>query len=320
MRSRPDFGKAPKVVDVQSPPTQNSPINANSAVGNEDVVLEYVECPRDSWQGLRQMIPTKQKVSHLLSLLESGFRSLDLGSFVSTSAVPQMSDTEEVLNELPAPEGRRYLCIIANERGLERGLKAKQLTDVGYPLSISETFEQRNTKRSLHEAWQTLERLLELSPKHLGFVVYVSMAFGNPYGDPWSAAQVLETVQRLREHGVKRIALADTYGVASPSLVSSLSRAVVAALGSAHLGVHLHARAEHTLEMARAALDAGIMWFEGALGGVGGCPFAGDALVGNLPTETLVPELERHGLSTGIDQTRLNTLALKALQLKNEYE
>lgn len=278
----------------------------------------YVECPRDSWQGLTRLIPTDRKLEYLRALLEAGFRQLDCGSFVSPQAVPQMADTEAVLSALPEIPGADYLCIIANERGLERALEAPRVTSVGYPLSISETFQRRNTKRSLADSWGLVADLLE-GAERLRFVVYVSMGFGNPYGDAWNSGIVLEAIERLRALGARDIALADTYGQADAARVREVTRLAVERFGPEGLGVHLHARPERAASLAEAALESGIRWLEGALGGVGGCPFAGDDLVGNLSTETVLDVLERHGLDLGLDRSRLPALASSALAIQAEF-
>ncbi len=282
-------------------------------------MIRYVECPRDAWQGFRRFIPTEEKVAFLKALLEAGFRHLDLTSFVSPKWVPQMADAEEVLAALPPPQGRTYLAIVANEKGLERALRAKNLTHVGYPLSLSETFQRRNTNRGLEESWPLVEAMAKAVEGRLGLVVYLSMAFGNPYGDPWDVGMVVEAVARLRALGVREIALADTYGVADAGRIREVLGAVVERFGPEGVGAHLHARREEAWEKAEAALEAGVFWLEGALAGVGGCPFAGDELVGNLPTELLLPHLEARGLATGVDLSRLPALAGEAARLRALY-
>ncbi|GAB5603576.1 hydroxymethylglutaryl-CoA lyase [Thermus sp. FJN-A] len=280
---------------------------------------KWVECPRDAWQGFSRFIPTEEKVAFLKELLAAGFRHLDLTSFVSPKWVPQMADAEAVLSALPPPGGRTYLAIVANEKGLERALQAPNLTHVGYPFSLSETFQRKNTNRSIAESWPLVAAMVEKTGGRLGLVVYLSMAFGNPYGDPWSVEAVLEAIARLRALGVKEIALADTYGVASPERIREVLGAAVARFGPEGLGAHLHARPEGVLAKVEAVLEAGITWLEGALAGVGGCPFAGDELVGNLPTEVVLPHLEKKGLATGIDLSRLPLLAEEAARLRALY-
>ncbi len=277
------------------------------------MISRFVECPRDAWQGLKRFIPTDQKIRFLTGLLQAGFTNLDCGSFVSTQAVPQMVDTEAVLAGLPETKAD-LLCIVVNRRGLERALAAPRVTSVGYPLSISDTFQRRNTRRSLEDSWGLVEEI-RASAGHLRFVVYVSMAFGNPDGDSWNVNLVLETVARLRAMGVHDIALADTYGQADAARVREVAGAVVQRFGAADLGLHLHARSEHTTDLVTAALDVGVGWLEGALGGVGGCPFAGDHLVGNLASERVLPLLS----DVGVDPVQLEALRLEALRLQAEF-
>lgn len=283
------------------------------------VPIRYVECPRDAWQGFSRFIPTEEKVAFLKKLLEAGFRHLDLTSFVSPKWVPQMADAEEVLGALPPPQGRTYLAIVANEKGLERALKAPNLTAIGYPFSLSETFQRKNTNRTRQESWPLVKAMVEATEGRLGLVVYLSMAFGNPYGDPWSVERVLEDIARLRELGVREIALADTYGVAEASRIQEVLGEAVARFGPEGLGAHLHARPEGVLAKVEAVLAAGILWLEGTLAGVGGCPFAGDELVGNLPTEKVLPYLEAKGFHMGIDLKALPELAGEAARLKLLY-
>lgn len=251
--------------------------------------IKYVECPRDAWQGLKHFVPTETKITYLNALLNAGFTHLDLGSFVSPKAVPQMQDTEEVLSGLPDPAGRDYLCIVANQKGMERAMLQPKVTSVGFPLSISETFQKRNANQSLQEAWALVEHLKEQAATvHKNLVVYLSMGFGNPYGDPWSPDMIRDALLRLRDLGVDQVALADTVGTATPQQVEHVCRFLESGLYSHAPGLHLHARPEQALALVQAGLRSGIRWFEGAIGGFGGCPFAKDELVGNLPTEQIM--------------------------------
>jgi len=284
--------------------------------------VTYVECPRDAWQGFARTIPTEEKAAFLRRLLAAGFDYLDLASFVSPKWVPQMADSEEVLRLLPPPDGRDYLAIVANERGMERALATRNLTSVGYPFSISETFQQQNTRRSITDSWPLVGQMLERARSGgLELVVYVSMGFGNPYGDPWSPEAVVDFVGRLRELGVRRIAIADTYGVATAERIHRVLSEVIRAHGSAELGAHLHSRPDPGEVRAKvdAVLDAGVRWLEGALGGIGGCPFAGDELVGNLPTEVVLPHLAGRGLAAGVDLDQIDRLATAADRLRQNY-
>lgn len=280
--------------------------------------MRWVECPRDAWQGFAGVIPTDQKLSYLRALLETGFTHLDLTSFVSARAVPQHADAQAVLAALPPPEGREYLAIVANQRGLERALAAPHLTTIGYPLSLSETFQMRNLQQTIEEGWQQITRFRQQLPHHLNLVVYLSMAFGNPYGDLHSARQVGAALERLYALGVSEVALADTYGVATAGEIDRLLAEVLPFMPPIRLGLHLHSQPEYSVAKARVALDRGIRWLEGALGGQGGCPFAGDDLVGNLPTERIWPLLVEYGLALPLP--RLEQVLARARQLKLHYD
>lgn len=282
---------------------------------DENAALTWVECPRDAWQGLPGLIPVADKRAHLSRLLAAGFDHLDLGSFVSPKAVPQLADTELVLAELSAPRGADLLCIIGNERGLQRAVAANGVTSVGYPLSVNDTFQRRNLGMSVDQSWPLVRRLVQGSAQAgLGLVVYLSMGFGNPYDEPWSPEVTASAVARLRQLGVNRIALADTVGNADAQRLG----AVLAAVDQpGRLGLHLHARPGQWLPQLETALEYGVRWFEGALAGIGGCPFAGDHLVGNLPSEEVLPFLAAAGLSSPVDLGRLPTLAAKARAIAN---
>lgn len=273
----------------------------------------WVECPRDAWQGLKQAPATPDKVAHLRGLLAAGFDHIDLGSFVSERAVPQMADTEAVLADLGDAPGADLLCIVGNERGLERAAAAKGVTSVGYPLSVSDTFQRRNVGRSVAESWDQVALLRDrAAAAGIGLVVYLSMGFGNPYGDPWSPAITAAAVERLDEMGIGRVALADTLGNADADAVDAVLAAVPHAGG---LGLHLHSDGRGWRDELRVALRHGVRWFEGALGGIGGCPFAADELVGNLPTERVLPWLVAEGLAVAPDLTALPDLAAEAVRL-----
>jgi hydroxymethylglutaryl-CoA lyase len=278
-------------------------------------MLRYVECPRDSWQGLSRFIPTREKVAYLQALLDAGFLRLDMGSFVSPKAVPQLADTEEVLLMLRPPEKADLLCIVANEKGLERALAAKNVTSVGYPLSVNNTFQRRNTNRSLEESWSLVKTLFGQKGR-LELVVYLSMAFGNPYGELWQASDTAKTVAKLRDMGVTQIALADTVGTATPERLKDVLE------NTEHpemLGLHLHARPNKWQEQLETALNYGVTWVEGALAGVGGCPFADDALVGNLPTEKVLAWFTSQGLEIPVFAEKLLALEHRATRIALDY-
>ncbi len=280
--------------------------------------IRYIECPRDSWQGFSRMIPVAEKRRYLQRLLAAGFRHLDLASFVSPKAVPQMSDSEEVLAALPRLEDADFLGIIANEQGLKRALALPNLTAVGYPLSVNDSFQRRNTRLSLAESWPLLEALFTGAKKQgRRFVVYLSMGFGNPYGEPWSPEDTAAAVSRLRGLGISDIALADTVGTATAERIHSVLDAIGQTKG---LGLHLHARTDAWLRPLEVGLEHGLRWFEGALAGIGGCPFADDHLVGNLPSEQVLPWLAKQGFNTGVTLTELPELAEQAALLKTKFE
>ena len=277
--------------------------------------MKYVECPRDSWQGLGEFIPTEEKIRYLQTLLDSGFRHLDMGSFVSPKAVPQLADTEEVLAGLSVPDDADLLGIVANERGLKRALTAPNLTSIGYPLSVNDTFQQRNTNRSLQASWPLVKAMVA-GAGHLGLVVYLSMGFGNPYGEPWEPQDTARAVAKLRDSGVSRIALADTVGTATAERLGAVLQKIAA---PEDLGLHLHARPDAWHSQLEVALNHGLRWFEGALAGVGGCPFAGDELVGNLPTELVLPWLELKTNTRLVERETVRALSQNAANLAARY-
>ncbi|CAN5756495.1 hydroxymethylglutaryl-CoA lyase [soil metagenome] len=278
-------------------------------------MLKYVECPRDSWQGLETFIPTEVKTRYLQTLLDSGFRHLDMGSFVSPKAVPQLADTEEVLAGLTVPKDAEMLGIVANERGLERALASPKLTSIGYPLSVNDTFQQRNTNRSLAASWPLVERMVAEAGR-LNLVVYLSMGFGNPYGEAWEPQDTARAVAKLRDLSVSQIALADTVGTAT---VERLEQVLENIDAPEQLGLHLHARPDAWQPQLEVALEHGLRWFEGALAGVGGCPFAGDELVGNLPTELVLPWLEAKKTTRLVPLETVRALSQNAANLAARY-
>ena len=270
--------------------------------------VELIECPRDAMQGIHAFIPTEVKVRYLNGLLRTGFHTIDIGSFVSPKAIPQMADTAEVLDRIDMDGVRsRLLTIVANERGAEQAVAHARVDQLGYPFSISETFQQRNTNTTIEGSWGRIARIAEIA-RQAGkeLVVYISMAFGNPYGDPWNAEVALRWADRLaNELGVRIIALADTVGVARPADIAAMFNALVPALPHVVFGAHLHARPDNWKPKVDAAWNAGCRRFDGALKGYGGCPMADDDLVGNLAMERLVHELEGRGVATGLDMRQL---------------
>src|SRR2546421_5367665 len=234
--------------------------------------VKLIECPRDAWQGLPRKIPTERKVEYLRGMVAAGFRHLDAVSFVSPKAVPQMSDSEEVLAQLGPLGGVEIIGIVVNEKGAERAIATGKVTTLGYPCSISETFLRRNQNQSLEENHEVLKRIKALADgAGLGMVAYISMAFGNPYGDAWSETKLVEATRKIRDLGINALSLADTVGTATPDLVS---RVVATVPGEMETGVHLHSTCAEAAAKVMAAFDAGCRRFDSAFGGLGGCPFA----------------------------------------------
>jgi hydroxymethylglutaryl-CoA lyase len=254
--------------------------------------VKIVECPRDAWQGLPAQIPTEAKADSLRALIDAGFTHIDAVSFVSAAAVPQMADSEQVLALLSPPAGVEIIGIVVNEKGAQRAIATGAVSTLGFPYSISPEFLKRNQHQTPEEALAVLRSIATLAKDGgLGVVAYISMAFGNPYGDTWSIDAVIQACDAITSLGVSQISLADTVGLATPEQISEVVTAVRAAQPAIELGVHLHARRGDAPARIRAAFEAGCRRFDAALGGLGGCPFAQDDLVGNIPTETLLTTL-----------------------------
>jgi hydroxymethylglutaryl-CoA lyase len=258
--------------------------------------VKLVECPRDAWQGLKGAIPADLKADYLKALISTGFKHIDAVSFVSPKAVPQMADSEEVLRELDPPDDVEIIGIVVNEKGAQRAIDTKAVSTLGFPYSISETFLRKNQNQSAEDALEELEKIQKKAgDAGVGVVVYISMAFGNPYGDPWSVDEVIEAIGLLEAEDLRMISLADTVGMASTQQIGELVGAVMKEYDYLEIGVHLHSRPEQAAEKVLAAYDAGCRRFDSALGGLGGCPFAQDALVGNIPTEVVIETLGKRG-------------------------
>lgn len=287
--------------------------------------VTIIECPRDAWQGLPQIIPTQTKIDYLGRLIALGFRHLDAVSFVSPKYVPQMADSEQVMAELakqfPAdmtpPE---IIGIVVNEKGLERALATPGVTTIGFPYSISAYFRRANANMSRAESRALVEKLQQQT-KAAGrnLAVYISMAFGNPYDEPWGPEIVEDALVWLKDTGVRTVSLADTVGKASPDEVAAIYRAATSCVAGVELGVHLHSHPDGAAEKILAAYEAGCRRFDGALTGLGGCPFAGDDLVGNIPTETVLATLAARGVSTGIDAKSLAVACALTGQIRETY-
>jgi hydroxymethylglutaryl-CoA lyase len=258
--------------------------------------VKLIECPRDAWQGLPKTIPAEVKADYLRTLIAAGFKHIDAVSFVSPKAVPQMADSEQVLEFLEAPEDVEIIGIVVNEKGAQRAIATESVSTLGFPYSISPEFLKRNQGQTPEEALDALEAIGQAAFKAgLGVVAYISMAFGNPYGDDWSVDEVIAACDLLADMGIEQISLADTVGLATPEEVARLVSAVLSASEGLEIGVHLHARPDQVASKVSAAYRAGCRRFDMAIGGLGGCPFAQDALVGNIATELAIAELERLG-------------------------
>jgi hydroxymethylglutaryl-CoA lyase len=258
--------------------------------------VKLVECPRDAWQGLRGHIPTHIKLEYLRALISAGFKHIDAVSFVSPAAVPQMADSEEVLKELDPPDDVEIIGIVVNEKGAQRAITSNAVRTLGFPYSVSPTFLHNNQRQTLEEAIDELEKIKGKGEEAgLDTVAYISMAFGNPYGDQWNVGEVVDAVDLLESIGIRTISLADTVGMAGPHQIGELVSAVISKYQYLEIGVHLHSRPDQAADKVTAAYDAGCRRFDSALGGLGGCPFAQDALVGNIATEQVVAALTARG-------------------------
>lgn len=278
-----------------------------------DKKIRLIECPRDALQGWPDWVPTDTKINYLNALLRCGFHTLDAGSFVSPKAIPQMADSHQVLSGLDRSySATKLLAIVANLRGATEAMQIPGINFLGFPFSVSETFQQRNTNSSILQSLERVKTIRQLcADNQKELVVYLSMGFGNPYHDPFSEELVFDWVRQLTEIGIRIISLADTVGLATPEQVYRMTDYLVKHLPAIEIGVHLHANRERMTEKLDAALEAGCRRIDAALKGIGGCPMANDELVGNLPTEAVINHLERTGYSTGINLTALqHALAL----------
>jgi len=258
--------------------------------------IKLIECPRDAWQGLKGQIPADLKADYLKALISVGFKHIDAVSFVSPKAVPQMADSEDVLKELDPPDDVEIIGIVVNEKGAQRAIETAGVRTLGFPYSISESFLRKNQNQSPEGALEELEKVQKRADEAgLEVAVYISMAFGNPYGDPWSIDEVIEAIALLEIENLRVVSLADTVGAASAQQVGELVSSVMAKYDYLEIGVHLHSRPEQAEEKILAAYDAGCRRFDSALGGLGGCPFAQDALVGNIATEKVIEALKQRG-------------------------
>jgi hydroxymethylglutaryl-CoA lyase len=275
--------------------------------------LKLIECPRDAWQGLKRQIPTELKVRYLRALIEAGLKHIDAVSFVSPKAVPQLADSEKVLEQIDPPDDIEIIGIVVNERGAERAAATRAVTTLGYPYSISATFLRKNQNQTPDECYKVLRSIkTKADASGLNMVVYVSMAFGNPYGDSWDEGRVREAIDKAGNLSIRSISLADTVGLAAPDLIGRIVQSVTRQYAGYEIGVHMHSTRSDASAKVLAAYDAGCRRFDSAMGGLGGCPFAQDALVGNIPTESVIEALKQRGVELPIGKSLQNVLVMNS--------
>ena len=283
--------------------------------------IKLIECPRDAMQGIRDWIPTEAKVQYIQSLLRCGFHTIDFGSFVSPRAIPQMKDTAEVLQSLDlSTTTSKLLAIVANVRGATDAVNFEQIDYLGYPFSISENFQMRNTHKTIEQSVDILEQILSLAGKHDKEVVtYLSMGFGNPYGDPWNVEIVGEWAERLSAMGVRILSLSDTIGSSTPEIIHYLFTELIPAYPHIEFGAHLHTTPSTWYEKVHAAYNGGCRRFDGAIQGFGGCPMAKDELTGNMPTEKMLSYFTQHKIDTGINPMSFESAHNEATKIFTKY-
>jgi len=281
--------------------------------------VKIIECPRDAWQGLPNQISVDVKADYLRRLVNAGFKHIDAVSFVSPAAVPQMADSEQVLSQLSIASDVEIIGIVVNKKGAQRAVRSEAVTTLGFPYSISPEFLRRNQHQTLEQALDVLQAIYSLAEDEgRSVVAYVSMAFGNPYGDEWNIDEVLQACDLIAECGVSQISLADTVGLAKTDQIQQVLSTVINEYQSLEIGAHLHARPDQAAERVRAAYEAGCRRFDSAIGGFGGCPFAQDVLVGNLPTEVLVEELRMCGAVVP-DLRGIDELAMASSEISSRF-
>jgi hydroxymethylglutaryl-CoA lyase len=275
-----------------------------------------IECPRDAMQGIKQLIPTDDKIRYINAILKVGFDIIDFGSFVSAKAIPQMSDSVDVLKKLDLKNSKsKLLAIVANKRGAEEAAIFDEISYLGFPFSISETFQKRNTNSTISQSLITVEAIKDLCDKHeKELVIYISMGFGNPYGDPWNAEIVADWINEMMEREIKIVSLADTVGIAKAETIEYVFKNIVPEFGHIEFGAHLHSTMNEWKEKVDAAYNFGCRRFDGALRGYGGCPMAADELVGNMPTEFLINYFSEKKEPVNLNQEAL----VSSLQIADE--
>jgi len=279
--------------------------------------IKLIECPRDAMQGWPHFIPTEKKAAYINALLKVGFDTIDFGSFVSPKAIPQMADTKAVIPKLQLSDSKtKLLSIVANLRGAEEAVVYDEISYLGFPFSISPTFQQRNTNSTIEQSLHTVEEIQNLCIKNQKkLVVYISMGFGNPYGDQYSEEIVLEWVEQMVEREIEIISIADTVGLATPHQVSAILSTLIPYYPNVEIGVHLHSTSVNWKQKLDAGMHAGCKRFDGALKGIGGCPMAGDELVGNMDTELMIPYFKEHALENNLDMEALKECSRMASEI-----
>lgn len=283
--------------------------------------VKLIECPRDAMQGIKEWIPTELKAKYINALLNCGFDTVDFGSFVSPKAIPQMVDTAKVLSKLDLSSTQsKLLAIVANTRGAKDACQFDEITYLGYPFSISEIFQVRNTNKTISESFEILKNIIDIAQKHNKQVVtYLSMGFGNPYGEPWTPDIVSDWVEKLVKMGVKIISLSDTVGSSTPETITQLFSTLIPRYPNVELGAHLHTTRATWFEKLNAAFEAGCRRFDGAIQGYGGCPMAGNALVGNMPTEQMISYFTSRKAKMNVNTMRYESAHNKATVLFSRY-
>ena len=279
-----------------------------------DNAVKLIECPRDAWQGLSRQIPTEVKARYLRELITAGFKHIDAVSFVSPKAVPQMADSEKVLEQIDVPDDVEIIGIVVNEKGAERAIATQGVSTLGFPYSISETFLRKNQNQTSEECYKILELVKKRADAAaVGTVAYISMAFGNPYGDAWDQRKLHDAMNKLISLGVGSISLADTVGMAGPDLIRRVFESVTTEYPHSDIGVHLHSAPGEAAAKVLAAYDAGCRRFDSAIGGLGGCPFAQDSLIANIPTEDLLTALHQRGIKLPIEKALTDMVAFDSV-------
>lgn len=284
-------------------------------------MIKITECPRDAMQGIKQLIPADLKAKYINQLLKVGFDTIDFGSFVSPKAIPQMQDTAEVLKKLDLSKSNsKLLAIIANKRGAEDALQFGEISYLGFPFSISETFQQRNANSSIQESLVRVEEIQELCLKaNKKLLVYISMAFGNPYGDVWHADIAIDWCKKLNQLGITDLALADTTGSSNPESITQLFNALIPELKMVNFAAHLHSTKDKAQEKIHAAYQSGCRSFDVAIHGFGGCPMAADDLTGNIPTESLEDYATKNNIPLNVNKAELNKSYESSWEIFNIY-